>query len=273
MDVSTNDGPADQDLKVLYTDVDGTLLGPGGSLFAGARGLSTGEAATALLRLRQAGVELVLMSGRTRRGLHEVARVVGASAYIAELGGLLIVGAEEPIEDTGSFGGPGSLPDALARAGVAGLLLERFRGRLEPVAPWTEVSVMFQGLVDVAEAEAVLEEAGFAWLGLRDNGRLRRLLPHLDVPEVRAYHLLPRGVSKASAVRRHQEIRGVPRGATAAVGDSLADLEVADVVGRFFLVANGLGAIADAALPSNGVVTDRAHGDGFADAVRSLLGR
>ncbi|HEX5950589.1 MAG TPA: HAD hydrolase family protein, partial [Actinomycetota bacterium] len=134
MDVSTNDEPADQDLKVLYTDVDGTLLGPGGSLFAGARGLSTGEAATALLRLRQAGVELVLMSGRTRRGLHEVARVVGASAYIAELGGLLIVGAEEPIEDTGSFEGPGSLPDALARAGVAGLLLERFRGHLEPVA-------------------------------------------------------------------------------------------------------------------------------------------
>ncbi|HET9723792.1 MAG TPA: HAD hydrolase family protein [Actinomycetota bacterium] len=273
MSVSTSDGPADQALKVLYTDLDGTLLGPGGSLFAAARGMSTGEAAAALLRLRRAGVELVLMSGRTRRGLHEVSRALGASAYIAELGGLLIVGADDPIEDTGAFTGPGSLPDALARAGVAGLLLERFPGHLEPVAPWTEVSVMFQGFVDVAEAGAVLEEAGFGWLYLRDNGRLRRRLPHLDVAEVRAYHLLPRGVSKASAVLRHRELRGLRPEATAAVGDSLADLEVAEVVGRFFLVANGLGAIADAPLPSNAVVTDLPHGDGFAEAVRLLLGR
>ena len=199
MTVSTKDGPRDQALKVLYTDVDGTLLGPGGSLFAGARGVWSGEAAAALMQLRRAGVELVLMSGRTRRGLHEVARVLGASAYIAELGGLLIVGADEPIEDTGAFAGPGALPDALSRSGVAGLLLERFRDRLEPVAPWTEVSVMFQGLVDVHEVEAVLEEAGFGWLRFRDNGRLRRLLPQLDVTEGRAYHLLPRGVSKASA--------------------------------------------------------------------------
>jgi phosphoglycolate phosphatase len=271
--VSTKDGPRDQALKVLYTDVDGTLLGPGGSLFAGARGVWSGEAAAALMQLRRAGVELVLMSGRTRRGLHEVARVLGASAYIAELGGLLIVGADEPIEDTGAFAGPGGLPDALSRAGVAGLLLERFRGRLEPVAPWTEVSVMFQGLVDVHEVEAVLEEAGFGWLRFRDNGRLRRLLPQLDVTEGRAYHLLPRGVSKASAVLRHREIRGVPAEATAAVGDSLADLEVAGVVGRFYLVANGLGAIADAPLPANAVVTDRPHGDGFAEAVRALVGR
>lgn len=273
MNVSTNDGPPEQALKVLYTDLDGTLLGPGGSLFAAARGLSTGEAATALLGLRHAGVELVVMSGRTRRGLHEVARVLGASAYVAELGGLLVVGAEEPIEDTGAFTGPGSLPDALARSGVAALLLERFHGRLEPVAPWTEVSVMFQGFIDVEEAEAVLAEAGFGWLRVRDNGRLRRLLPSLDVPEVRAYHLLPRGVSKASAVLRHRELRGVPREATAAIGDSLADLEVAEVVGRFFLVANGLGAIADAPLPGNAVVTNLPHGDGFAEAVRSLLGR
>ena len=231
----------------------------------------SGEAAAALMQLRRAGVGSS-SSGRTRRGLHEVARVLGASAYIAELGGLLIVGADEPIEDTGAFAGPGALPDALSRSGVAGLLLERFRDRLEPVAPWTEVSVMFQGLVDVHEVEAVLEEAGFGWLRFRDNGRLRRLLPQLDVTEGRAYHLLPRGVSKASAVLRHREIRGVPAEATAAVGDSLADLEVAGVVGRFFLVANGLG-VADAPLPANAVVTDRPHGDGFAEAVRALVGR
>ena len=273
MEASTDAGPSGTALEVLYTDLDGTLLGPGGSLFAASGGGSTGEAAAALLTLREADVELVLMSGRTRRGLHEAARVLGASSYLAELGAVLVVGDDEPLEDMGAFPGPGRVADALARSGVAGLLLERFPGRLEPVAPWTEVSVMFQGLVDVVEVEAALTEAGFGWLSFRDNGRLRRELPSLDVPEVRAYHLLPRGVSKATAVRRHRELRGIAREATAAVGDSLADLEVADVVDRFFLVANGLEAIGEMPLPPNARVTERPHGDGFAEAVRSMLGR
>ena len=132
---------------------------------------------------------------------------------------------------------------------------------------------MFQGLVDVTEVEAVLSEAGFDWLAFRDNGRLRRVLPELEVPEVRAYHLLPRGVSKATAVRRHREVRGFVREATAGIGDSLEDLVVADEVGAFFLVANGRGAIGETPLPANAQVTEHAHGDGFAEAVRSLLGR
>jgi phosphoglycolate phosphatase len=272
MEVSTHAEPLGASLKVLYTDLDGTLLGPGGSLFSAAGGGTTGAAAAALLALQEAGVELVLMSGRTRRGLHEAARVLGASAYVAELGALLVIDGEV-IEDPGAFPGPGRIADALARSGVAGLLLERFPGRLEPVAPWTEVSVMFQGLVDVAEVETVLSEAGFAWLAFHDNGRLRRVLPDLDVPEVRAYHLLPRGISKATAVRRHRDLAGVPREATAGVGDSLADLAVAEEVGRFFLVANGRGAIGDTALPANARMTDRPHGDGFAEAVHSALGR
>ena len=273
MEVSTRAEPPSARLKVLYTDLDGTLLGPGGSLFSGVGGSTTGAAAAALLALREADVELVLMSGRTRRGLHEAARVLGASAYVAELGALLVLDGDEVIEDRGAFQGPGSIGDALARSGVAGLLLESFPGRLEPVAPWTEVSVMFQGLVDVTEVETLLSEAGFDWLAFQDNGQLRRVLPELDVPEVRAYHLLPRGVSKATAVRRHQEVRGVAREATVGIGDSLADLAVAEEVGRFFLVANGRRAIGSAALPANAQVTERAHGDGFAEAVRSVLGR
>jgi len=273
MDVSTRAGPSVEGLKVLYTDLDGTLLGPGGSLFSAVGGGTTGEAASALLALRAAGVELVLMSGRTRRGIHEAARVLGASAYIAELGAILVLDGDQVIEEHGAFPGPGRVSDALARSGVAGLLLERFPGRLEAVAPWTEVSAMFQGFVDVVEVEAVLAEAGFDWLAFQDNGRMRRRVPELDVPEIRAYHLLPRGISKATAVRRHRQVRGVPRQATAAVGDSVADLVVAGEVERFFLVANGRDAIGDAALPGNARVTEHAHGDGFAEAVRSLLGR
>jgi phosphoglycolate phosphatase len=272
MEVSTSATAPSGPPKVLYTDLDGTLLGPGGSLFSSADGGATVEAAQALLALRDADVELVLMSGRTRRGLHEAARVLGATSYVAELGAVLVMEDGGTVWDVEPFDAPPPLRDSLSRSGVAGLLLERFRGRLEPVAPWTEVSVMFQGHVDVAEVRDVLAEAGFAWLAFHDNGRLRRVLPHLDVPEVHAYHLLPGGVSKASAVRRHQEIRGITPERTVGVGDSIADLDVAAAVGRFFLVQNGLAAIGDVALPPGAVVTERTHGDGFAEAVRSVLG-
>ena len=277
MEVSThatwaNDAPATPP-KALYSDLDGTLLGPGGSLFSTVDGGSTARAADALLALREAGVELVLMSGRTRRGLHEAARVLGASAYVAELGALVVLEDGEVLENRGAFRGSGSPVEAIRRSGAGALLLERFAGRLEPVAPWTETSMMFQGLADPAEAEAALAEAGFGWLRFHDNGLLRRVLPELDVPEVRAYHLLPRGVTKASGVRLHREHRGLAKHETAAVGDSLADLEVAAEVGHFFLVANGRAAIGSVPLPPNARVTQDAHGEGFAEAVRFLLGR
>jgi hydroxymethylpyrimidine pyrophosphatase-like HAD family hydrolase len=278
MEVSTdataaNEGSSDLP-KVLYTDLDGTLLGPGGSLFAAESGGSTGAAAQALLDLREAGVELVLMSGRTRRGLHEAARVLGASGYIAELGSSVVLDAgREILENRGSFDGDGRPVDAIVRSGAGALLLERFAGRLAPVAPWSEGSMMFQGHIDPAEAEAVLDDAGLGWLAMQDNGRLRRRLPDLEITEVRAYHLLPRGVTKASGVRLHMERIGVAPAATAAIGDSLADLAVAPVVGRFFLVANGRSALGDVPLPENATVTAAPHGDGFAEAVRFLIAR
>ena len=261
-------------LKVLYTDLDGTLLGPGGSLFTAEGGGPTEAAARALLDLQAAGTELVLMSGRTRRGLHEAARVLGASAYIAELGSLIVLdGGREVLENRGAFEGLGSPVEAIARSGAGALLLERFSGRLEPVAPWTETSMMFQGHVDRREAEALLREAGFPWLAFHDNGRLRRRLPSLDVTEVHAYHLLPRGVTKATGVRLHMERTGRLAEQAAAIGDAPADLEVAAVVGRCFLVANGREALEGAPLPPNVTVTAAPHGEGFAEAVRFLLAR
>lgn len=272
MEVSTDETPGAGGLAVLYADLDGTLLGPGGSLFADPEGRPTGAAAEALLRLHRAGVELVLVSGRTRRGVQEPARVLGAGAFVAELGGLLVLADGTEIVDTGQA--PTGLRPAedLRRSGAAALLLERFPGRLLPVAPWTEVSLMFQGLVDTSEADEVLRAAGFGWARLADNGRLRRRPAELDVPEVHAYHLLPRGVSKASAVRRHRELRGVPRERTAAVGDSPADLELAAEVGRCFLVRNGLSSLPGEA-PPEVEITEGAFGLGFAEAVDALLGR
>ncbi|HWO69593.1 MAG TPA: HAD family phosphatase [Actinomycetota bacterium] len=261
--------------RVLYADVDGTLVGAGGSLFATAEGAPTAAAAEALAALHRAGVALVLVSGRTRGRLAEVARVLGAAGYVAELGALLVDGAgpEAPVlRCFGAYRGQAPPAEAVARSGAGALLLERFRGRLELHEPWSreprEATLLFRGLVDPAEATRALEAAGLGWLELVDNGRLRRPFPHLDLPEVRAYHLVPRGVRKAAAVRLHLERHGWSPEEAWAVGDAPADLELAGTVGTFALLGE-----AAPDLPPNALLVDRAGPEGFAEAVAALLAR
>src|SRR5205807_4105360 len=76
-------------LRALYADLDGTLLGPGGSLYATPSGLSD-RGASALAELHRAGVDLVLVSGRTREQMREAGRILFARAAIAELGALIV---------------------------------------------------------------------------------------------------------------------------------------------------------------------------------------
>jgi hydroxymethylpyrimidine pyrophosphatase-like HAD family hydrolase len=53
-----------------------------------------------------------------------------------------------------------------------------------------------------------------------------------------AFHLIPAVSSKAGAVAAHMRARGYAPEQCVGVGDSREDLDVAKVVGRFFLVAN-----------------------------------
>lgn len=264
-------------VRVVYADLDGTILGPGGSLFAGAGEGATLAAAEALAALHQRGIRLVVMSGRNVEELAEPARVLGASAFVAELGAVLVEGRPPDrtiVRHFGGFPGDGSPARAIHRCGAAGFLLERYPGLLAPMSRETEATVMFRGLVDAAEATRALAEAGYDWLELHDNGRLRRRYADLDLDQVRVYHLLPRGVSKASAVRMHRERRAIEPHEAIAVGDSPADLEVAGEVGAFFLVSNGLESVADVGpWPANAYVTEAERGEGFAEVVRFILGR
>lgn len=267
--------PRPEGLRAVYADLDGTLLGPGGSLFAAPEGGVTERAAHALEELHERGIALVLMSGRTRRGIREVARVLGARAYIAELGAILVErdGPEErTIQNFGAYEGGDRPVEAIARTGAGAFLLERFPGRLRAVAPWTEATMMFEGYVDPMEADAALDAGGYGWLRFHDNGTLHRRVPGLDVPEVHFMHLLPRGVTKASAVRLHRERHGIPPTAAIAVGDSPSDLAVADQVEAFFLVANGAGSAETLRqVPPNAYLTSGSYGDGFAEALDAVL--
>jgi hydroxymethylpyrimidine pyrophosphatase-like HAD family hydrolase len=73
-------------VAVLYTDFDGTLLGPGGSLLSAPDGSPSLRAARALVEAREAGITVVPVSGRRYLTLGGDARLLGLSDLIAEAG-------------------------------------------------------------------------------------------------------------------------------------------------------------------------------------------
>jgi hydroxymethylpyrimidine pyrophosphatase-like HAD family hydrolase len=262
--------------EIVYSDLDGTVVGPGGSLFASREGGVTARAAEALARLRMADVSLVPVSGRTVRQVRETARLLGARDFIAELGGVTCyeLGAET-VRAYEPFSRGGTPFEAMAACGAAGLLLEAFPHRMEPHAPWSfegrESSMMFRGGLDLVEARALLESSGYGWLDLLDNGIIARRFPGLDVEETHVYHLVPRGVSKASAVAVDLARRRLEPLSAVAVGDSAEDAALAPHVGAVLIVANGRLALDGIPLSENVYVTQGAYGDGFAEAVAAIL--
>ena len=260
-------------LRCVYTDLDGTLLGRGASLFRDAEGGFTLLAARALEACHRAGAEVVIKSGRRRAQVMEDARLLGQSAYIFEMGSGLVIDGEltwltgewAPVEE--------SVHAQIAVSGAPAVLLEEFRGLIEPHAPWhleREVSHLFRGLVDERRANDLLAERGHAGLRLVDNGTIGRDETALDLPGTpRAYHLIPAATSKAAAVERHMRARGYAPGECIAIGDSVEDLGVAGAVARFFLVANA--DLGGAPLPPNAELTEGAMGEGFYEAVVRAL--
>src|SRR3954465_10248122 len=82
-------------LRCVYTDLDGTLLGRGASLFRDGEGGFTLLGARALEACFRAGVEVVPVSGRRRDMLHEDCRVMGLSSFVYELGGGMVIDGED----------------------------------------------------------------------------------------------------------------------------------------------------------------------------------
>jgi hypothetical protein len=273
------------DPVVLFSDVDGTLVGRGGSLLASLDGSPTLAAAEALVEAARAGLEIVLVSGRTAPQLREAARLLGLRDAVGEVGGVLLLGPEVELQWGRAPRSLGATPaEAIERSGALAELLGSFRGRLEPHAPWhqgRQGTALLRGQVDVTEAEAVLAAAGFGWVRLLDNGRLRGSYPHLGPGTTHAYHLAPGGVTKARTAAAYLARRGLAAHQAAAIGDSPADLELAGVTGAMFLVANGAWAAgelprftpAGAPGPAPAIATPSPAGDGWAEAVRALLAR
>jgi hydroxymethylpyrimidine pyrophosphatase-like HAD family hydrolase len=266
-------------MQALYVDLDGTLLGPGGRLVRDASGGFTLGAVRAIEACHRAGAEVVLMSGRGRATLAEDARLLGQTSFIFEAGSAVVLEGEEHWLTGDLKPGSQTIHDQIEDSGAPALLLEHYAGRLEYHDPWhrnRQVSHLFRGLVDAFEADALLAEHGHGNLRLVDNGTVHRRSLALDgLPQVRAYHLLPDGASKAGGVAFHLRARGYDRAHCIAAGDSREDLGVAPHVGAFWLVANALErdpTISKAAAQHGNVrVAEASYGDGVYEAVMTTL--
>jgi hypothetical protein len=233
------------DVQVIYSDLDGTMLGRAGAFLLDGEGNPTLEPAEVLGEAHRRGVEIVPATGRTLRGLLGDARMLGLRTVIAEMGAVVAYDlGRDIVTNLGEYPGADEPPAAyMERVGAVRTLFEAFPGRLEhhtPWAAWREYTQLLRGLVDPAEADAALADAGFGWLTLHDNGRLHGSYLDLAPGRARVYHLLPRGVDKGSAVAGDRKRRGVERERTIAIGDSLADLAMAGEVAALVLVRDAV---------------------------------
>ncbi|MDY0340342.1 MAG: HAD hydrolase family protein [Coriobacteriia bacterium] len=245
-------------VRVLYTDLDGTLVAKGGSVLADASAEPSIVVAEQIVALNRAGLAVVPISGRGRLQLRELTQLLGWDGYIAEAGGIIVHGTGLQFDDRVDLGTwtddaipSGESPfQAINRVRAAETLMEAFPGRIEHYAPWQldrEVSLLLRGCLDTAEGQAILDTLPLP-VDLVDNGVLRSygsltcrdMLPH-------AYHVVPKGVCKARAIELDLAWRGLTRDQAAAIGDSATDLQMADAVNVMTLVAN--------ALESGGVVS------------------
>jgi hydroxymethylpyrimidine pyrophosphatase-like HAD family hydrolase len=220
----------------------------------------------------------VIKSGRRESSVIEDAKLIGSTSYICEVGTLVVMDGERTILAGDAEADPGkTLAETWVDEGIPDELFEHFGGRLEWHSPWhkqRELSLLFRGKVDVEEGNRLLGERGHKGVKLIDNGAIFAPMDGIEGP-AHAYHLLPDAASKANAVAFHMRARGYEPDECIAIGDSVEDLAVADVVGRFFVPANG--PERDPALAEaiggrpNVTVTEGRMGDGVYEAVISTL--
>lgn len=277
-------------VKYVFTDLDATMLAPGSCVLRDNDGNPSTKLVEAVVALAKAGIQVVPTSGRNRTMIHEDARVLGLNSYIGEMGGLVMfdlkandweyLTGEMPYDPA-----CGLTPhQVIEQMGLCDAILERwphlieYHNDMSTGYKYREVTIGMRGEVPDAEVQAMLDEADCGLLWANNGGLTHVSKPTtLELPEGvagHAYNICPRGLTKGAAIERFRERLGIAREETLALGDSESDFYMADAVGIFCLVENGLesdGALEFLAAHDNAFVTQGAIVDGWAQTARTLV--
>lgn len=243
-----------KNVDIVYTDLDGTLLGRGGTLLIDGEGNPSTNTAEAVVAANKAGLKIVPVTGRSCAQLTEITRMCGWFDYIAEAGAIrsYFDGKErEFIFDIPEWNTElkrqltTKTPiDIIREHGVVEKLMEAFPGSIEYHTPWDvhrSATEVLRGFLNRQAALELLDEIDLP-LSLIDNGVIHprmHTLKESDEP-IRAYHLTPAGVSKRRAIALDLEHRGIDPSRAIMIGDAPSDMLCAEVVSTSILVENAL---------------------------------
>mgnify|MGYP001806475273 CR=1 FL=1 len=256
-------------ISLLVSDVDGTLVDPNKAL--------TPATLDAARRLREAGVELAIVSSRPPRGMAMLLEPLGVEIFGGFNGSAILKPDFTVIEQD-------FVPEQAARTSIeafrkAGLEIWVFSG-VEwyitdpngPYVPKERHTVQFEPTL-VDDFGPLLGKVGKIVGASRDydlvarlEGELQGALgPSASAHRSQHYYLdvTPPDVDKGHAVRRFAEHFGVPLNEVAAIGDMVNDVPMFRTGGLAIAMGNAsdeIKALAD-------VVTARNDEDGFAAAV------
>jgi len=242
----------------IYTDLDGTLLAPGGRLLTNHLGKPSTKLAEALVLLKHADIEVIIVTGRDVASSTEIMRLTNLNQFIAEMGCIVQTGYGASAQKSYRLGqwetkadfqnaqrGKGLTPyEMIVQSGILDVLLRRFERKLEMhCLPGSsrEVTCLMRGNIDSGpggEADSLLAQLDLP-LQLMDNGVIRPNNHTLvNVDEVHVYHLMPRGTGKDQAVAADIAAKGLAPRQTLAIGDAIGDIAMGTATGSFVLVNN-----------------------------------
>lgn len=267
-------------LKVIYSDLDGTLFNDRGCLVKDSESKFYLDAVRKLKELEKKGWDLVIVSGRNKHTLRYNAQMIGVENYIAELGSELVYGLGRQVHVT--FDRDARCHDItygsrdLER--IISLMAEQFPGRIESRMEWSlhrSYNALFLGDVDLGRANKVLRKEGYGDLVFVDNGISKLMETSLNIDKMHIINLVPAGVTKASGLALDKKLRKFSRDNCIALGDSPEDLKMAPEVKYFFLMANALEhreeLKGELSKHDNVYITDETMNRGWNEVIGSLL--
>ncbi len=163
------------DLKVIYSDLDGTLFNDRGCIIKDSRDKYYFKAINLLEKINENGWDLVLVSGRNKYQLRYNAQMIGVKNYIAELGSELVYDLGKDVHVTFDNGKENFdiTYEGKDLIRIMKLLMTEFPEKIESRMEWSRYrsfNALFFGEIDLDKANKLLETEGYGSLVLVDNG-------------------------------------------------------------------------------------------------------